>query len=336
MEAVVLENAEVRDNLESHNEGLDLGPLFESEVVSDADLKGESTTEESPATSEPSGEQAEKTEQAAEKEEATPEEKTVDKPPAGYVPHEALKQERQKAQSLKAELKAMQAQIDKLTKPVPEGDRFKDFKPLSVDEFKQLQDDSPDEASVYLYEYNQYMESKANKAEVEESRRQAESAIKELVADGSQEMERVFPGFHSGKNDEAAQVAQYGVDKGLNPDLLFDLTNPGTKIVSHDGTQYILGRGAADIAKFIKSYRDTATSLNETELRKKVEAELRQTIESEAKKQVIDKLKFDDGYKSLDSATTTSDKSIKQRSGTVTESEFARMSPAEQAALLGG
>lgn len=335
MEAAALENAEIRDNLESHNEGLELGPLFESEVVSDADLKGESTTEESPAASEPSGEQAEKTEQAAEKEEATPEEKAVEKPPAGYVPHEALKQERQKAQSLKAELKAMQAQLDKLTKPV-EGDKFKDFKPLSVDEFKQLQEDSPDEASVYLYEYNQYMESRANKAEVEESARQAESAIKELVIDGSQEIERIFPGFHEGKNDEAVQVAQYGVDKGLNPDLLFDLTNPGTKIVTHDGTQYILGRGAADIARFIKSYRDTATSLNETELRKKVEAELRQSIESDAKKQVIDKLKFDDGYKSLDSATTTSDKSIKQRSGTVTESEFARMSPAEQAALLGG
>ena len=343
-----MEEAEIVD--ETPNDDTDYEPLFENER--------EEPTEKETADSEPKGESKglEQEEKAEEKEEPEPEKaesekkepeeekepekdekpkkpEKDDKPPPNFVPSYRLKQETQKRQTLEAEVKTLRAELAKAKTTPVEGDRFEKFEVKSSKEFRELQEEDPDVAAAYLYEYNQYIEHRREKDRQETAEKQAKEADRILIQEGAYEVGKVLPGFYEENDAETQKVATFAVDNGISPDILFDLTNPATRLTSSKGDQYVLGTGAAQVVKLIK---DFALLPDEDSLREQVEKELRKKIEEELKGEVLEKIKKDEKFQTLDSTTTSSEKKASQSRGLMTEAEWAKLPDEDRRQLLGG
>ena len=272
-----------------------------------------------------------------EAEKKEPEKADSTKPPPGFVPHEALQQERHKVKSLKAEIQKLQAEHEKLKAPKTEPEEFKDFKVRTTEEYKQLLEADSDAASLYLYNYNRYLEHQNSIQRQQTAEKQASDAEKSLVIEGATEIEKIVPGFYRDKDPETDSLAKFAVSNGFEPGLLYDMSNPATKIIAANGDKYVLGAGAAQLVKMIKNtFAAIGKIPNESDIRKSIEAELRPKIESEVQAMAIAKLKGQDAFHSLDSATSSSEKKIKSSTGAISEKDYANLSQAEQAALLGG
>jgi hypothetical protein len=348
---------------EDHNADAEVTPLFSDESVSDADLRGE-PTEEEPADSGPTGETEDKessepeggdketqsvseakpegeVENKEKPDESSTEDKQVEekpadsKPPKGFLPVAAVQKERRKAQSLAVELEAAKAEIEAMKEQTAEPDELEDFKVLSIKEFQDLLSEDPDEANLYQYKHQQYLERKREAKQAEQAKERARATEMSIISEGLDECEKVLPGFKDQSNPDIQKIADYAVDEiGIEPDILYDMTNPGTKIVNAKGEQYILGVGAAQLIKMIK----TAHAVPSAEsIRKEVEAELRPQLTAEIQKDLIKKLKSGEGFRSLDSASASSRKEAAPvTGGSMSEKEFASKSPEEQRELLGG
>jgi hypothetical protein len=351
-----LQEADIRTNVEAHNEGVEFEPLFDDEKVSEEELKG--TTEENTADSESKGdeggeskqEEGEKEpekedpkeddsekepEKEPEKEEASNEDK---KPPAGFVPQEALHQERQKGRALRSEIQRLSAENQMLKTPKPEEGAFADFKVLSDQEFEALQDDDPDEAQLYLHKLNKY---NAHQMKVSDQKRAAEQAQQvemQILNESVEALEAILPGVTQGKNELADKLTEFATTHGIDDGVLEVLTNPGTRVTTTKGENLLLAGGAVQFVDFVKSaYEALSKAPNEADLRKEIEAELRPAIEAEVQKSLMEKLQNDPTtFKSLDEVPGSGEKSTNKHTGYVTEAELARMSPEEERALLGG
>lgn len=370
-----LAGAEVRDNIDTHNDGITFEPLFDNEGVTEAQLMGEDDPGEKAADPEPKDvdaeaeaaakEEAEKTdeqkeaelkgepEKDAKKEGEDETDKEGEKP---VIPKEveeelakkeehisgltaAVREEREQVKRLKQENQRLAAENQTLKSPKPDDDKeaaeFKDFKVLSSTEYDELLDDDPDEASRYLYKFNRYRDyqERINKSQLSEH--QAKSAENEIVNFGIQELERVLPGVTEGKNEMAGKLTEFAVKNGIAREVLSVLTDPRTKVTTVNGENLIVGDGAAQLVQLIKSTYDAVSNVPTKEA---IEAELRPKIEAEVQAKLIEKLKQDPsgGFRSLDQLAGSGAKDVKPISGTLSESDYARLSEDEQRAALGG
>jgi len=181
---------DVIDNVVDEVSEYDPEPLFEEESVSEEELMGEEVTEENAADSAPKDEPKEDPGEKP-KEEPKEEEKPKDEPkeepkeepeeepkapPKGYVPQEALRQERHTNQELRQQLRDAQYQLqqahEKLTQKPKDPDdipsALKNFKELSLEEYDELVDEDPDEAMKYrarLDAYRDYQHKQMEKAQ---------------------------------------------------------------------------------------------------------------------------------------------------------------------------
>lgn len=347
-----------------YNEGAELAPLFEGEAVSDAELRGE-TTEEEPAISEPTGEtrsdekdtgdeetgkeeeapakdeEKEGDAAAKEEEEKPAAEDDTDKgkddapkaPPEGYVPVAAVQYERQKRHTAQAEADALRAELEGLrAKASADEEGLADFKVLTTKEFDNLLEEDPDAAAKYQYRYQRYREHQDNVVKEQAASTRAKEQSNTMVREGTAAIKALLPGFGTAGDKEVSALVEYAEKHGFDPDVLDDVTNPATKIVTAKGDQYILGAGAASIVKMIKNAHAVPSAEN---LRKEIEAELRPKIEAEVQKTLVEKVTSGNDFKSLDTVTTTSDKDVRKPSRILSEAELAKLSPDEQERYLG-
>ncbi|MCP4668842.1 MAG: hypothetical protein GY849_21095 [Deltaproteobacteria bacterium] len=366
-----LEGAEIRDNMDEHNFDIEFEPLFTEEGVSDAELMGEDATGEDTANPESKGDESkdEADEKAEGEEKAGDEEKgkepdqkagegeedeqkadgeATEKDAAGKEPDEkdkqitglntALHQERTALKQLRTQNQLLSAENEKLKTPKAdpeEGDKFKDFKVLSDDDYDELLYEDPDEASRYLYRYNQYQAHLKATEERQLNQHKGQAAERELVNNGIRALEDVMPGITRGKNEMAGKVADFAVNQGVNPEMVTILTDPRTKFMTANGDTYVMSDGAAQLVSLLKN---TFESISSAPTKESIEAELRPIIEAEVQKTFIEKLKKDPsgGFRSLDQVPGSGNKDTKVHGGTITEADYAKMSDAEQAALLGG
>lgn len=366
-----LKGAEIRDNIESHNEGVTFEPLFESEDVSEAELRGEEPVAagDKTATPEPKGdddpakkaaEEAAKltgTDAEAEaKAKADADVKAKEEAEKAALPKDvaeklsqmeehvsgltiAVGKERQQVKSLRTENQRLAAENEQLRQPKEaidkEAEKFKDFKVLSEEEYDNLVDADPDAASKYLYKFNKYKDYQGQINSRKTTEAQAKSAEQEIVNYGIQELEKVLPGITQGKNDLASKLTEFAIKHGVDDSVLAVLTDPRTKVITPRGENLIIGDGAAQLVSLIKSTFEAVSNVPD---REKIEAELRPKILAEVQREVIEKLKQNPsmGFRSLDALAGSGDKDAKPFTGIVTEADFAKMTDAEAKAALGG
>jgi regulator of replication initiation timing len=362
-----LQGAEIRDNIESHNEGVKFEPLFESESISEAALMGEdeAATGEQKADPGPTGDAETKNagaddaaKKAADEAKAKGDAEAKKKADAekASLPKEVLEdlknkeehisglttavsQARQNVKILKQEIQRLSAENAQLKTPrdvtSKEAEKFKDFKVLSDDEYENLVNADPDGATRYLYRLNKYNEHQ-NKVSAEKANAaKAQGAEKEIVNYGIQELERVLPGITQGKNEMATKLTEFAMKHGVDDAVLAVLTDPRTKVRTPQGEDLLIGDGAAQLVALIKS---TYEALANVPNRETIEAELRPKIEQEMADKIIKKLKQNPsgGYKSLDQIAGSGSKDVKPIGGFLTEADIARLSDDDLRSALGG
>lgn len=356
--AVDLKDENIRDNIDEDNTAIEYEPLFDGEEISDAVLRGEEdeTAGEKTAGPGPTGDDK-TTEKKTESEKTTDDkssetkttdengkEKTVDEKPdkkdeqiSGL--NTALHQERKANKQLRAQLADLEAKAsENKGESDEEAGEFKDFKILTNKEYEDLLDEDPDEASKYLYKFNRYQEHQRKIEKGQLDKHKAQLAINELVNDGIEALEELVPGITTGKAQEVTEaLTDFALKNGFDNEMLSALTDPRTKLVTPDGDYMILSDGAAHIVKAIKSAFD-ASSINEEQIRKNVEAELTPIIEARVQKALIEKLQKDpeSGFRSLDMTAGSGLKDTQMHTGAISEKDYAGMSESEQMALLGG
>lgn len=379
---VKLEGAEIVDDLEEHNTGVEFDPLFDTETVTEAELMGEEAAGEKDATPDAKGDdpekeaepgesdeekaerekkeaeaEAEKTDaekeaekEAEEKAKAEAEKEAKDEPSEEALKKDeqiegltiAVRQERQTVSTLKKENQRLSAELEKAGTPEAsekEAEKWKDFKPLSEEEYDQLLADDSDEASMYLYKYNLWRDYRDTVNKRQTSELQAKTAEQEIVNYGIQALEEILPGITEGKNEMAVELTDFASGHGIEAGVLQILADPRTKITTSKGESLIMGDGAAQLIKLLKSTFEAVSNVpDESKIRTEIEAELRPKIEAEVREVFVEKLKQDPSggsFRSLDNVTGGAEKEVKPLTGTVTEADYARMNEQEKSALLG-
>jgi len=148
------------------------------------------------------------------------------------------------------------------------------------------------------------------------------------------ELNGLFPeGTASGET--ATKAVSFASERGLSSETILALTNPKTVLVDPEtGSQVYLGRKAIEVAGFVKDAYDFNGSVDTDALR----AELEQSIRAEVTKELTEKFRGGgDGpdFRSLGDGPGSSEKP-EPTGATMSEADFARLSPEEQAKHLGG
>lgn len=274
----------------------------ESETKPESEKTSEGDGTASPQPSEESEKQATGEETPAEE---TPAEEPTgqpgedqEKPPKGYVPKQALDEERTRRKELSTKLQELEQQITALQQgSVPgqqqsqeasqqEDPEFKDFQVLSDQEFDKLINDDPVEAIKYQNKLMRYRDrqreqhvSKARQ-EVVQQREQA------LVQEAAQAMAEAAPGIFDENSTVKQDLSKFAQENGFGSEYLSYMTDPRTRIIPPGQSEpVVVGRGAAELVGMINNaYQKTASSDPETlrsQVRQEVEQELREKITQE-------------------------------------------------------
>ena len=313
-------------------------PLFPEEAMSDAELRGESSgdndisnedaesEEEHAADLEAAEEYPEEEPEAKE----TPEVKEDAKPPAGTVPHQALKEERAKRQALAKELADLRAEFNaakeaKTAEPEaePEVKPLPDFKVLTKAEFKELLEEDAVKAIEYqqdLFEYKEQLRAAKQQTEREQA----------LLQSSYDRVQKAIPGLYEEGSDLGNKLSEFAVEQGFNRDLLGPMADPRTKIVVN-GKSQSLGDGAASLVELVYKFQQAVNAADPATVRAEVEAELRASIT----KELLAKIKNDPtgGYRALGDA---GGKNADPAPTDFSEKRYANMSEAEKRRALGG
>ena len=330
----------------------ELPDFFTDEGVTEAELMGSDPEEEAKAGEEAGkteagdekagseGEEAAKTEEDADKAKsddsgqdddtatAKPTEEGADdaatkKPPEGYVPYQALSEERTKRQALTQQLADLQAENESLKSKTSEAEKAEEFKVLNDAEFDELLEDDPREAIRYQYELQTYQREQANKAAQEDIETEQINVAASMI-------QQIVPGIYDEGNKAGEELGDFAVEHGLDPHFLTLLTDPRTKVMAAGSKGAVLmGEGAASVVSLLNNLR---TRLSDPDAqREAIKESLREEITAEVMK------KFKGGSASPGVLDVPGDAGSIPNSGQVlSEEEFARLPEAEQEKLLAG
>ena len=339
-----------------------LEPLFEDETVSDDELMGKDPEEdekpkgESAASPEPKGDESkepekepdeksgeEQDEEPGEGEKSEKDEDAPDytsPPPKGYVPLPALQNERKAAEELRKALNSAEesknellAEIEAL-KHTPESDPewFTNFKVLSVDEFEEMVDEDPDEASKYQYRLNEYNKIREAKNQTVLAERQRRDREQQIIERSVKAIQDAVPGLYGEGNEKIMDAfVKTAVDAGFDEQYLNVMSRPDTLIIPPGGKVPVpLGAGAVSLTKLIDALYKASN------VRSKIEAELRPELEKEITAKLMEKLKIKstDEFKSITSVPGSGG----EPGGVaeLSEADLAKLSDADQERYLAG
>jgi len=315
------------------NPGLE-SSLFD-ESISDADLRGESTSEEKPATEEPSDDTKEKAKEEN-KEDNKPgdsddggkaeddnDQEKPSKPPKGFVSIKALHEERRARQGLQDEIQELRDALEN------QDDGEKEFDPsstldgeltiLTKEEYDTLNEEDPIAAMQYKLDLREHKDQqrqiKAN-----------QQAMVNSIRSGFDKVLEELPEIAEDENTVAEDIENFASDRGIDSKVFLAMANPNTMIVEN-GRQRPLGTDAADflllLHRTMKSQKDMKGTL-EKDIRKDVEAEL------------LEKFKKDQSnFKSLEDAPASSE-APEGGLAEFTEDSFRKMSEKDREEALRG
>lgn len=319
-------------------------PLFDTESVSDAELMGEEEGEQ------PKGDQQKQKPSETKEEPATPPPKdekkqdepkeeppTEDKPPKGFVPIQALHQERgqrqmltQEVQQLRSELEALKSGKQQTEDGLIAEPAADDFKVLSEAEFNDLLEEDPVEAIKYDRKLRVYEAKKAEKA-------RAESSEREMIERSIGMMAEAVPGLYDQDSDVNQSLSRFAMEKGFDDlDGLSLITDPRSRIIpSNGGNPRPLGETAARFVVMLNNlFKEASLPKDDAGREKAIADKLRAEVTTE----VLSKIKQPTGAEHRSIADIPGDAGIDSLnlSGPLTEAEFARLSDVDQRRLLGG
>ena len=255
------------------------------------------------------------------------------KPPEGYVPYQALSEERGKRQALSQKLADLQADYDDLKARVGdvsgtgEGEEGGEFKVLSDTEFESLLEDDPQAAIRYQHKLARYQ-----REQMTLSRRKADEQA--LISAAAGRIQQIIPGIYDEGSNAGEELGNFAVEHGLDPHFLTLLTDPRTKIIAPDSKgAVLLGEGAASVVSLLASLRG---KLSESDP-KVIEEKAREALREEITAEVMKKLKGGENQPSrgvLDVPGDAGDAPSTNR--VMSEEEFAKLPAAEQERLLMG
>jgi hypothetical protein len=327
-------------------------PLFDTETISDEDLMGEdaekpsedaekpkdeSKAEEKPSETKEAGTSPPKDEKAAE--DASDGTGEAQKPPKGFVPIQALHQERgqrqvltQEVSQLRAELEAFKSGKKAVEDPTAEPE-VEDFKVLSEQEFDSLLEEDPVEAIKYDRKLRAWEFEQAKKSE-------AEKAEKAEIDTSIGMMAEAVPGLYDQDSDINQRLSEFAVENGFaDLDGLAVVTDPRTKVIpANGGAPKPLGRVAANLVVMLNSLFQQASKPAVAEGDAKAKDALEKKVREQVTKDVLSKIKQPAGaeHRSLGDIPGDAGSDISSLTNPLTEADFARLSKADQQRLLGG
>jgi hypothetical protein len=282
----------------------------ETPAPSGEEKPGEKEGEEKPGDVKPKGEEKPK------------EEKPKDepaKPPPGYVPNQALQEERSKRQMLSQELYQAKQRLAELEgKEAPKGgdDEFKDFKVLSDKEVEELWDEDPKEAALYQNRLIRYQDHRRKQIDEKRSKQSLEAEQKQIVESAYAAMNSAVPELFDPKSDVNATLTKHAADQGLSAQMAAVLTDPQTVIQARDKDgstkSFILGQGAAEVLSLIANTHKAISSTDVEAVKKQVAEETEKRVREEVTKELTEKFKNMSGgendliFQSLGDATPKS------------------------------
>jgi len=320
-------------------------PLFDTESVSEAELRGEEPPK-ADAPPEPTPKPSEtkeagssppkdgKDEQPTEK--ATDEPGDAGKPPKGFVSIKALHQERGQRQILSQELSRVRTELEQLRagqkaspESTPAAEAVKEepgFKVLSEAEFDALVEDDPVEAIKYDRKLRVYEAKQAQ-------RQQAEQSENAVIEESIGMMAGAIPGLYDEASDINQRLSDFAVSNGFTDiDGLALVTDPRTKVIpANGGKPQPLGQAAAHLVLMLNNLFQAASK--SPDVKQKIE----QSVREQVTKEVLSKIKQPSGAEHRSLGDIPGDAGDTAAPPTVlTEADFARLSEADQRRLLGG
>lgn len=332
----------------------ELTPLFDEQAPSEAELSGDST-EEATATEKKEEGAAEETEKAegeaetsekepAEKETKSAEEETKEevkadgKPPAGYVPHAALHEERVARQELRQEVADLRQELAgiKQAKEVPAEDAFK---VMSDEEFDELAEEDPSKAVKYQRNLDRHLRAKDVETAKDSARGEQNRQDQHIINSSFAKMDAAVPGLRDESNSVNGDLRQFAVENGFDADFLSVMTAPGTLILPEGAEKAVLlGDGAAGLVDMIYRLQSSSVKNDPKTLRATIKAELLKELTPKITEELMKKFKSPAhgaaDFKSLgDVPGGTSDGIVS--TGGFTEAQYAAMPPEQRDKLLG-
>jgi len=330
----------------------ELPDFFTDEGVTEAELMGSNPEEEAKTGEETGkaetgdekagseGEETAKTEEDADKAKgddsgqdddaatAKPTEEGADdavtkKPPEGFVPYQALSEERTKRQALAQQLADLQAENESLKSKTGDAEKAEEFKVLSDDEFDELLEEDPQEAIRYQHKLQTYQREQGNKAAQEDIENEQINVAASMI-------QQIVPGIYDEGSKAGEELGDFAVEHGLDPHFLTLLTDPRTKVMAAGSKGAVLmGEGAASVVSLLHNLR---TRLSDPDAqREAIKESLREEITAELMK------KFKGGSASPGVLDVPGDSGSIPNSGQMlSEEEFGRLPEAEQEKLLAG
>lgn len=266
------------------------------------------------------------------------------KPPKGYVPQEALYEERGKRQAADRTNEDLQGQIDLLGKQLEEAKKSaprKDgFVKLSDEEIEELMEDDPDEVKRY---YIRLDRAEKEDRDAKEESDQVKARQKAVLEEDGKRIEEAYarvnkevPGLYSNDSSVGEGLSKFLRDNGFKSTMLGIMTDPKTLIKGQkDDHPTALGEGAADFLVFVNNAHQLVSSASkptdDKELRAEITKEVRAELEAEYEgkvKEFNQKLKDSagDNFKGLGELPSASG-DVK---GTdISENELMKMSDAD-------
>lgn len=318
-----VETTEEPDETPQGDEAADPAP--EGEGDTSAGLEESETKPESNGQQEAEDKTEDATEENAEPE--AKEDQKTGKPPEGFVEIQALTETRSKmktfrdrAEKAEAENQALLLEVQRLMSGA--NDKKSDepeFKELSPEELADLKEEDPDAYHEYRADLIEHKDRQRHQQELEARKQHFDQLAMREVNEAGREIGEMLAA--EGMNEA---LITYGAEAGFTQADLVALSHPDTKLVTGDGKTRYLGKGALAFLKHL----DAGRTMNRETLKAEIEKELRPKIIEEETKRILGKIKNPEGQqKSLDGQ---GEKGVKPLPETMTEADFARMSPEDQ------
>jgi hypothetical protein len=267
-------------------------------------------------------------------EEKTGEESAV-KPPAGYVPKEALSEARGEARYFKEQLTAREQVIANLQEQLAAAKtaptvtqavkgEFDSFQVLSEEDLEELADEDPVAAANYAKQLVKYERHQAEKADrdAKQAERAKEIGVKVSVA--KSRINELIP-------DDAAnaRLSKFATEIGLSPET-FILTDPDTQVLIN-GEPTPLGNIAANFLEVVHAMEAKLSGQQEITIDMVPQA-VKEKILAEGSEAILNKVRTPNTPRTVSSIPSVN----RTPDGRFAGKSYGDLSPAERQAYLQG
>jgi len=265
------------------------------------------------------------------------EEQGGDKPPKGYAPVEALKQQKSAVKYFKSELLTAKTTIADLEKQLAERptaakpDELKDFQVLSDDEIEELADDDPVAAAKYVKDLRRFEKAQETSAKEKKAREAREEADAIETFDANERISKVL--VVDGQNIQA-DLAKFAAENGFTEEL-FILTDPATQIIvnGEEGPRALTSKAASMVEFLAKMMHSQKATTGKAITIDNVPADVRAAIIAQEQEKIIGKVR--QGVKPR-SITEISSSSQDDGTGKFKGKAYADLSPEERQEYMQG